>query len=44
MDFHVRMPGDIGYLHLAFSLPMSGTRSPMGDLCDAIAQSLRWVH
>ncbi|MFB7247697.1 hypothetical protein CW362_05895 [Streptomyces populi] len=43
MDFHVHMPGGIGYLHLAFSVPLSGTESPMGDLCDAIAHSLRWV-
>ena len=43
VDFHVYMPGDIGYLHLAFSIPLSGTQSPMGELCDAIAHSLRWV-
>ena len=43
MDFHVRMPGEVGYLHLAFSMPLSGTDGPMGDLCDAIAHSLRWV-
>jgi hypothetical protein len=43
MDFHVYMPGDVGYLHLAFSTPLSGTESPMGDLFDAIAHSLRWV-
>ncbi|MEV6796467.1 hypothetical protein AB0M87_31800 [Streptomyces sp. NPDC051320] len=43
MDFHVRMPGDVGYLHLAFSMPLSGANSPMGELCDAIAHSLRWV-
>ncbi|PWI11234.1 hypothetical protein DIZ27_07575 [Streptomyces sp. NWU339] len=43
LDFHVRMPGDVGYLHLAFSVPLSGTQGPMGDLCDAIARSLRWV-
>ncbi|MGC4984869.1 MULTISPECIES: hypothetical protein [unclassified Streptomyces] len=43
VDFHVHMPGGIGYLHLAFSLPLSGTESPMGELCDAMAHSLRWV-
>lgn len=43
MDFHVHMPGDVGYLHLAFSVPLSGTRSSMGELRDAIAHSLRWV-
>ncbi|MFF2845667.1 hypothetical protein ACFVT5_04975 [Streptomyces sp. NPDC058001] len=43
MDFHVRMPGDAGYFLLAFSTPLSGTSSPLGDLCDAIAHSLRWV-
>ncbi|MFD5516102.1 hypothetical protein [Streptomyces sp. NPDC127066] len=43
MDFHVCMPGGVGYLHLAFSMPLSGTDSPMGDLCDAMAHSLRWV-
>lgn len=43
LDFHVRMPGEVGYLHLAFSIPLSGTDGPMGNLCDAIAHSLRWV-
>jgi hypothetical protein len=43
MDFHVHMPGDVGYLHLAFAMPLSGTDGPMGNLCDAIAHSLRWV-
>lgn len=43
MDFHVPIPGGVGYLHLAFGIPLSGTRSPMGDLCDAMAHSLRWV-
>ncbi|OON80801.1 hypothetical protein [Streptomyces tsukubensis] len=43
MDFHVQVPGGVGYLHLAYSVPLSGTDSPMGDLCDAIAHSLRWV-
>ncbi|MGB8941783.1 MAG: hypothetical protein WCD21_16345 [Streptomyces sp.] len=42
-DFHVRMPGGVGYLVLAFSMPLSGTEGAMGDLCEAIAYSLRWV-
>ncbi|GAA1921742.1 hypothetical protein GCM10009837_53820 [Streptomyces durmitorensis] len=44
LDFHVRMPGGVGYLLLAFSVPLSGTEGPMGDLCEAIAYSLRWVE
>ncbi|AKZ57378.1 hypothetical protein SAM23877_4333 [Streptomyces ambofaciens ATCC 23877] len=43
VDYHVWMPGDAGYLHLAFSVPLSGTDGPMGNLCDAIAHSLRWI-
>ncbi|MER5518707.1 hypothetical protein [Streptomyces sp. NPDC002763] len=43
LDFHIRMPGGVGYLHLAFALPLSGTAGPMGDLCEAMAHSLRWV-
>ncbi|MFF4401406.1 hypothetical protein [Streptomyces sp. NPDC001480] len=43
MGFHVRMPGEVGYLLLAFSVPLCGTEGPMGNLCDAIAHSLRWV-
>ncbi|MET9718469.1 hypothetical protein ABZZ46_24000 [Streptomyces rochei] len=43
LDYHVRMPGEAGYLHLAFSLPLSGTEGPMGRLCDAMAHSLRWI-
>lgn len=43
MDFHVQMPGGVGYLHLAFSMPLNGTEGPMGELCDAMAHSLRWV-
>ncbi|MEU2964721.1 hypothetical protein ABZ687_07060 [Streptomyces ardesiacus] len=43
LDYHVQMPGDTGYLHLAFSVPLSGTVGPMGRLLDAIAHSLRWV-
>ncbi|MFD5218399.1 hypothetical protein [Streptomyces tendae] len=43
LDYHVWMPGDAGFLHLAFSMPLSGTQGSMGNLCDAIAQSLRWI-
>ncbi len=43
LDYHVLMPGDVGYLHLAFSVPLSGTEGPMGNLCDAMAHSLRWI-
>lgn len=43
MDFHVSMPGEVGYLHLAFSCPVGGIHSPMGGLCEAMASSLRWV-
>ncbi|WP_326721326.1 hypothetical protein OHT59_19680 [Streptomyces sp. NBC_00243] len=43
IDFHVHMPGGVGYLHLAFSMPLSGTEGSMGELCDAMAYSLRWV-
>ena len=43
VDFHIYVPGDVGYLQLAFSVPLSGTESAMGNLCDAIAQSLRWI-
>ncbi|MCP9996592.1 hypothetical protein LUX34_14610 [Streptomyces werraensis] len=43
LDYHVLMPGDMGYFHLAFSVPLSGTEGPMGNLCDTIAHSLRWV-
>ncbi|MFF4760603.1 hypothetical protein [Streptomyces sp. NPDC001292] len=43
MDYHVRMPGGVGYLHLAFGMPLSGTKGVMGELCDAMAHSLRWV-
>ncbi|MFE0175283.1 hypothetical protein ACFWZ2_23480 [Streptomyces sp. NPDC059002] len=43
LDFHIRMPGGVGYLLLAFALPLSGTEGPMGNLCTAIAESLRWI-
>lgn len=41
--YHVHMPGGVVHLHLAFSLLVSGSRVPMGELCDAMAHPLRWV-
>ncbi|MGV9880520.1 hypothetical protein [Streptomyces sp. NPDC003006] len=41
---YVQMPDRAEYLLPAFSVPVSGTESPMGGLCEAIAHSLRWVH
>lgn len=43
LDLYVHMPGEVGYLLLAFTVPLSGIASPMGELCEAIATSLRWV-
>ncbi|MFH8560316.1 hypothetical protein [Streptomyces sp. NPDC017988] len=43
LDLYVQMPGGAGYLLLAFSVPVSGVESSMGELCEAIAHSLRWV-
>ncbi|MFJ5640665.1 hypothetical protein [Streptomyces sp. NPDC093223] len=43
LDCHVLMPGDVGYLQLAFAVPVSGTKGSMGELCEAMAHSLRWV-
>ncbi|WP_371669814.1 hypothetical protein OG985_20540 [Streptomyces sp. NBC_00289] len=43
LDYYVYMPGEVGYLLLAFTVPLSGVKSPMGELCEAIAASLRWV-
>ncbi|MFJ4920140.1 hypothetical protein [Streptomyces sp. NPDC088725] len=43
MDFHVHMPGDVGYLMLSFSIPLSGTTGPMARLCESMAHSLRWI-
>ncbi|MEU1021472.1 hypothetical protein ABZ366_05055 [Streptomyces sp. NPDC005904] len=44
LDLYVQMPGRAGYLLLAFSVPVSGVASSMGELCEAIAYSLRWVQ
>ncbi|QKW11056.1 hypothetical protein HUT18_20920 [Streptomyces sp. NA04227] len=43
LDYYVEMPGRVGYLALGFNVPVSGVESPMGELCEAIAYSLRWV-
>ncbi|MGP3951631.1 hypothetical protein [Streptomyces sp. 7N604] len=43
LDFHVHIPGGVGYLVLSFSVPLSGMGGALGRLCEAIAQSLRWV-
>lgn len=43
LDLYVQMPGEVGYLLLAFAVPLSGIKSPLGELCEAIAGSLRWV-
>ncbi|CAL9542753.1 hypothetical protein SUDANB176_04279 [Streptomyces sp. enrichment culture] len=43
LDHYVRMPGGVGYLLLSFTVPLNGVKSPMGELCEAIATSLRWV-
>ncbi|MBR8643173.1 hypothetical protein KEF29_37200 [Streptomyces tuirus] len=43
LNFHVLMPGGVGYLTLSFSAPLTGMSGPMEQLCDAIAGSLRWV-
>ncbi|MGW5562739.1 hypothetical protein ACWEWD_04875 [Streptomyces tendae] len=44
LDFHVGMPGGIGYLTLCFSAPVAGMSAPMEQLCEAVAGSLRWVE
>ncbi|MEV7321786.1 hypothetical protein [Streptomyces sp. NPDC093970] len=43
LDLYVWMPGGVGYLALAFAVPLSGLTGPMGRLCDSIAESLRWI-
>lgn len=43
MDLYVRMPGGVGYLAMAFVVPLSGVTGPMGRLCASIAESLRWI-
>ena len=43
MDLYVQMPGAVGYLVLAFAVPLSGVTGPMYRLCASIAESLRWI-
>ncbi|MGW1053943.1 hypothetical protein [Streptomyces sp. NPDC002521] len=43
MDLYVRMPGGVGYLVLAFAVPVGGVTGPMHRLCESIAESLRWI-
>ncbi|MFF1377062.1 hypothetical protein [Streptomyces sp. NPDC058308] len=43
LDLFVHMPGRAGYLLLAFTVPLSGVDSSLGQLCEAMARSLRWV-
>ncbi|MET7380002.1 hypothetical protein ABZT08_14490 [Streptomyces sp. NPDC005526] len=43
MDLYVHMPGAVGYLVLAFAVPVSGMNGPMNRLCTSIAESLRWI-
>ncbi|MEV0639631.1 hypothetical protein AB0I77_32795 [Streptomyces sp. NPDC050619] len=43
MDLYVHMPGAVGYLVLAFAVPISGMSGPMHRLCTSIAESLRWI-
>ncbi|CAL9543820.1 hypothetical protein SUDANB174_04268 [Streptomyces sp. enrichment culture] len=38
------MPGEAGYILLSFTLPLSGVQSSLGELCEAMAGSLRWIH
>jgi hypothetical protein len=43
MDLYVQMPGGVGYLVLAFAVPITGVTGPMLGLCTSIAESLRWI-
>ncbi|MDQ1038015.1 hypothetical protein QFZ75_004431 [Streptomyces sp. V3I8] len=43
LDLYVHMPGAVGYLVLAFAVPLTGMRGPMHRLCTSIAESLRWI-
>ncbi|PAX84399.1 hypothetical protein CLM85_32415 [Streptomyces albidoflavus] len=42
LDLYVEIPGHRGFLHLSFRIPVSGSTGPMGELCRAIGDSLRW--
>jgi len=43
LDLYVHMPGAVGYLVLAFAVPVTGMEGPMYRLCTSIAESLRWI-
>ncbi|MEV7147298.1 hypothetical protein AB0O05_12485 [Streptomyces sp. NPDC093084] len=43
LDLYVQMPGGVGYLVLAFAVPLDGVAGPMRRLCESIAESLRWI-
>ncbi|MEU4926982.1 hypothetical protein AB0G54_10825 [Streptomyces yokosukanensis] len=43
LDLYVRMPGGVGYLVLAFVVPVTGMTGSMYRLCESIAESLRWI-
>ncbi|MFC8308683.1 hypothetical protein ACFUMJ_02450 [Streptomyces olivaceus] len=44
LDYYIQVPGDAGYMSLSFTIPLSGVQSPLGELCEAMAGSLRWIH
>ncbi|MFE7069843.1 hypothetical protein ACFU96_07125 [Streptomyces sp. NPDC057620] len=43
LDLYIHMPGAVGYLVLAFAVPLTGMKGPMHGLCTSIAESLRWI-
>ncbi|MCH5676633.1 hypothetical protein [Streptomyces gilvus] len=43
MDLYVQMPGAVGYLVLAFAVPLSRVNGPMYRLCMSISESLCWI-
>ncbi|WP_406332130.1 hypothetical protein [Streptomyces sp. NBC_00203] len=43
LDLYVEMPAAVGYLVLAFAVPVTGMQGPMLRLCTSIAESLRWI-
>ncbi|WP_413757650.1 hypothetical protein [Streptomyces sp. MMBL 11-3] len=43
LDLYIHMPGAVGYLVLAFAVPLTGMQGPMHRLCASIAESLRWI-
>ncbi|MFJ2608880.1 hypothetical protein ACIO13_28455 [Streptomyces sp. NPDC087425] len=44
MDLYVQMPGGVGYLVMAFAVPLSDVTGPMHRLCASMAESLRWIR